>query len=550
MGAGGPQRASRRAELLALGLALVPFALCTWRFDWINDDAYITFSYARSLAEGHGFVHHPLAPPVEGFSELLFTLWMAAGLALGCAPEAFARASTIACATWLVAWVARVLAREVCVAPDTEQSSAALPRDGTRYGALAGASLALGCAAPLGVWATSGMGVAPFALAVFATYRWAQRMPDAPRRRDALRVALAASAAVLLRVDGAWWVAWLLAPPLVAAWRAQARGRARALLGAALGAATVWAALTAWRLATFGDWLPNTARAKLGFGARALGRGLDYVAHFALTLPGALILLACALAAAARCRDRRTRGALLGALSGVGAGVALAILVGGDFMAFGRFLVPTLPLLVVAAAMGLAAWEGPAPTPRRTGVVALCGVAAALTMALPGFGVEVTPTAWRAAHRFRFNPGNLGGEQPFLSELEQWRAMRLRAEEWSVTGRDLARLAPPNASFVAGAVGALGWFSRRRVFDRHGLLSPEVAALPPVSGLRSPGHDKFVGPEFFASQRPTYDEVGLWPESLLARHPYAGRAFVLGPSERAGFVLWVLPGPGFEEAHD
>jgi hypothetical protein len=173
------------------------------------------------------------------------------------------------------------------------------------------------------------------------------------------------------------------------------------------------------------------------------------------------------------------------------------------------------------------------------------GLVAGLGMLLPALEVPLTPTAWREAFRFRHNPGPTGVPQPFVSEPQQWRNMCLRAEEWGVTGRDLARLSPPDASCVAGAVGALGWFSGRRVFDRHGLLAREVARLPPSAELRSPGHDKFVDPEFFAPWRPTYDDVGLWPEQDLARHPRAGRAVVLGPSERAGFVLWVVPGPGF-----
>jgi hypothetical protein len=174
------------------------------------------------------------------------------------------------------------------------------------------------------------------------------------------------------------------------------------------------------------------------------------------------------------------------------------------------------------------------------------GLVAGLGMLLPAFDVPLTPSAWREAFRFRHNPGPTGLPQPFASEPEQWRNMCLRAEEWRVTGRDLARQSPPDASFVAGAVGALGWFSGRRVFDRHGLLAREVARLPPSAELRSPGHDKFVGPEFFAPWRPTYDDVGLWPASELERLPQADRAVVLGPSERDGFVLWAVPGPGFE----
>jgi hypothetical protein len=359
-------------------------------------------------------------------------------------------------------------------------------------------------------------------------------------------------------VDGAVWVAWLVGIVLVTTWLAGQRARARALAAAAAVSAAVFGLVTLWRVLTFGDWLPNTARAKLGFGARATERGLDYVVHFGLSFPGALVLLALALFAFARDRrrDAERRDPLTRlVLVGVAATVLHAVLAGGDFMAFGRFLLPALPLLVIGGGIGLMELGGRGLGPGRAEVapkgmqgVAVAqgqrvtlGLVAGLGMLLPALDVPLTPTAWRAAFRFRHNPGPTGVPQPFVSEPEQWRNMCLRAEEWGVVGRDLARWSPPDASFVAGAVGALGWFSERRVFDRHGLLARDVALLPPTPELRSPGHDKFVGADFFAPWRPTYDDVGLWSAQDLARHPYADRAVVLGPSERAGFVLWVIP---------
>ncbi len=40
------------------------------------DDAYITFRYARNLADGAGFVYNP-GQPVMGTSTPLYTLWLA-----------------------------------------------------------------------------------------------------------------------------------------------------------------------------------------------------------------------------------------------------------------------------------------------------------------------------------------------------------------------------------------------------------------------------------------------------------------------------------------
>src|SRR3954454_23338088 len=61
---------------------LVPHALL---FDFVNDDAYISFRYARNLAE-HGQLVFNLGERVEGFTNFLWTVLLAAGIKLGVDP--------------------------------------------------------------------------------------------------------------------------------------------------------------------------------------------------------------------------------------------------------------------------------------------------------------------------------------------------------------------------------------------------------------------------------------------------------------------------------
>jgi hypothetical protein len=71
-------------EWVAIGVPFIVFflhALVFW--SWIVDDAGISFAYARSLAQGYGLVAQPGSPPVEGFSNPLWTLLLAPLFAVG-----------------------------------------------------------------------------------------------------------------------------------------------------------------------------------------------------------------------------------------------------------------------------------------------------------------------------------------------------------------------------------------------------------------------------------------------------------------------------------
>ncbi len=66
-----------RRALLPFLIAAVPFVLLVLRFDWLCDDAFISFRFARNLAAGLGLLYNPGLAPVEGYSNLLWVLWLA-----------------------------------------------------------------------------------------------------------------------------------------------------------------------------------------------------------------------------------------------------------------------------------------------------------------------------------------------------------------------------------------------------------------------------------------------------------------------------------------
>jgi peptidoglycan/LPS O-acetylase OafA/YrhL len=59
------------------------FAIGGTRYFVLFEDAMISMRYARHLADGHGFVWNIGEPPIEGFTNLLWVLWMSVAHKLG-----------------------------------------------------------------------------------------------------------------------------------------------------------------------------------------------------------------------------------------------------------------------------------------------------------------------------------------------------------------------------------------------------------------------------------------------------------------------------------
>src|SRR6186713_1795038 len=93
--------------VVVAAVLLVPHALM---FDFVNDDAYISFRYAQNLAE-HGQLVFNLGERVEGYTNFLWTVLLGVLMKLGIAPELSARVLGTAFAAATLVVVARLAAR-------------------------------------------------------------------------------------------------------------------------------------------------------------------------------------------------------------------------------------------------------------------------------------------------------------------------------------------------------------------------------------------------------------------------------------------------------
>lgn len=517
---------SKRAFLLIFVGTAAVLAGFVWQFNFVSDDAYILFRYSKNFAAGLGLVYNPgTDPPVEGYSEFLWAVILGGVEKLG----------------WDIAVWSRLLSVVASFALLGSLLNFARLRLGLSTVGLLAAGAFFATLPTVGVWTTGGLSSSLFALSIFLCYEALFSNPDRP---NGWRAGIAGVATCLLRADGPFWIVVLLGVALVAFfWRRWARkpvevdaiaprdfwgafARAAALL------TVVGAIFIAWRLNTYGDYLPNTARAKVGMSALSLERGAKYVLHYWAILPATATALAFGLGLCALRLARRQSNAfdaLCTASLVAAATFCYSIVVGGDFMAMGRFFFPAAAFLALLFGVFVERLH-------RSSAFAgfSVGVLFLLTNAAPATDTYVAPKALREALWFRWS------SPAYESEYVFWFGMRERCREWSLVGKALALHTTPDQSLVLGPIGAVGYFSNLVILDLYGLTSSEVLqASKPATVRSTPGHDRLVDIDFFERFHPTYRSAYLsrpqTSEASLARLAKTQDYEVFPLSEADGF---------------
>lgn len=416
-----------------------------WQF--ICDDAYISFRYAYNLAE-HGALEYNLGERVEGYTNFLWVLALALGAWLGAPPEALA--------PWLTQLGALAGAAATVVLVRALRGA-----EGPWTAADLVPALLLAAAPEYVVWAHGGLetswaaALAVGAMAAAATGCW---------RAAGLLTALAG----LTRLDavlpiGVFFATWSIGQVLSGE-RERLPGRREAIVALALAAGPLLGHLL-WRGLYYGEWLPNTWAIKRHGRLLRETFGVAYVEAWANALR--LVWLA-PLALMLRPRHAPL---VLPAVAVLG----YAWSVGGDFMAYGRFVV-----VATALTAGLVGWLLADAGERllgRRGPVAAALAGAALAAVLGVLSHErwakdqATPTGW------------LDGRWEGVAAMDRFARERVHVGRW------LRAHVPGDTTITVGAAGALPYASRLRAVDVYGLVDPwprEVTVQPQARAR--PGH--------------------------------------------------------------
>lgn len=329
----------KRAGLLCLAIVGVPLLiafLCTALQEWHSffDDAFITFRYARNLADGYGITWNPGMPPTEGYTNFLLVVVLAPFIRLGLDPLAVSRLlgyiGVVGCAAVLF-WAARrdwgaslpvslMVAAVVLMAPNS------------RYVPLLGLETAV------------------YAFFLLLAFRAAIEAASHPTIPHAVRFSFILFVATLLRPE-----ALLLYPAMVLGWAWTARRtrhvRWKPQLVGFLALAALCAPYLVWKWLHFGALLPNPFYLKAA-GSTWSPLGTASVRKFAKSH---WLLLGLALASLLPRVRTQTRGRGEGRTANIiGFGLVAAYVL---FFAridtlmdqWGRFLFPLVPILAYLA---------------------------------------------------------------------------------------------------------------------------------------------------------------------------------------------------------
>jgi len=451
----------------------------------LTEDTFISLRYAHNLIRGYGLVFNP-GEYVEGYTNFLWTMFLAGGMLLGHSGEKVAFAGTAAAGFAALA-LTYLLGRRRLGAPPLF--------------AAAGAAL-LAVNGSFAAEAAAGLETLAFASFIIAGVYLALGEDERPRPGRFYWSSVALAAAAMTRPEGVLVFGVVSAFRLL--WPGPAtRGRRLGLaLRIAIPFLAVYGPYYGWRFRYYGYPLPNTFYAKVGLSWHTVGRGAKYVGYFVVLFSPVLTFLPFAGLAD---RQRRRDYALV--LTTAFGYLLYVIIVGGDYLGTHRFVIYVLPL-IAAGAGGAAArvWQSFA------GVRSLHWTAAA------GFILVVVAAAVASFYAYYLSQGKvLRGTYEFV-ELKLpcivLGALVITTLLWRWEFGPRALKTAAAASFfvlaVAGSAATLWWRPELQWEKDAWQYSKEMGLW--LKATSAPGDVLVIGPAGmipYYSDLVTYDTIGI-----------------------------------------
>jgi len=426
------------------------------------DDAFITFRYSDNLARGFGPVYNP-GERVEGITNFLWMALLTPPAAWGWNLFTTASVLGIIC-TFVCLIILAIWSRSVIDYPNRIW-----------------VPFLFAGSAPIAVWTTGGLETPLFALLVLAGVIQGFREED--KNRSGWWSGILFAFAAMTRPEGViFWAGFVLFRIVESVigkypWKRSDWQRIFGFLVLAIP-------FTIGRWLYYGDIVPNTFFVKTGRGLRSILGGARYTLEFMLVFGGGS-LIAISLLSLLDAVKRRWMSYCLG-LSAVFVFYVI-FMSGADWMAFFRYYVPIIPLMIIPITKGfelLRSWvtEGrltagkTIPSWITDGTFLSIGALIILLGLMPTYIVKA-----RDVKRY-------GGFDDYRGYLKA--ALYLKAH------------ATPDALIAVQNAGTIPYLTRLPTLDMSGLADKHIARSP-VKGSLKRRYDS----DYVLSREPDYVEV-------------------------------------------
>ena len=441
-----------------LGLALLAYLHEIQYFSFLTDDSFISFRYARNLAEGMGLVFNE-GEYVDGYSNFLWTILMSAFIKLGFSPLPVSKilGAVFGVATILSAWIFSKKRLG-----DTPSNTVA--------------ALILSILGPFTVWTTGGLETMMYTfLLTSAILSYTLEREGLVRKQVSQIFFILAS---LTRTEG---FAVFLA---VAGFRLIDNHFNRKQLFSVsdvkwfMPVLLVYTAYFLWHYHYYGYPMSNSAYAKIDVGERSIRKGIVYLEGFFRSFPWLLLgfIPAIKLFASKVKTGKTGESGHWITLASYTALVNLALIaaLGGDFMGMYRFLTPITPILALLVQSTIRLAYNSFRDSMRNRIIPNTAAIILLALILEG--------TFTASH------GVLEGRIT---------GMRDNALYWSRIGHFLGEHFDEDTSIGVYNAGAIPYYSRMRVLDTNGLCNRYIA----LNGVKIIGFAS-IDREYVVEQKP------------------------------------------------
>jgi hypothetical protein len=463
------------------------FLIHTFYLNVVAEDAFITFRFARNLANGHGIVWNIGEAPVEGYTNFLWLLLSAFLLRTGLDVMIYTQLFGILASLVTMSYVYRFGRKMFNLPP----GSALIP------------CLFLAASGPFNAWAGSGMETNLFGLFLLAGCYYFVGWAQFDSQKDIVKCFLMLFLATITRPEGFMIFGLLAVMGMMFTLLRSRRDRLQYIL-ALMVYVIPFLIYFFWRYSYFGFLLPNTFYAKTGGNFYQFLRGLKYSGlfafHFLLPLLPLYFTFVWENGFEVAGRFIKWRSFIPHLLThlNIYLGILVSmvytlyiIYVGGDYMAMYRFFVPILPFFYLLL--------GPI-TCHLLKRSTLLRYKRVLTNGLIVFAIgltflQSTPIESRLFRKPEFMHGTYQGIQ-----YERWHVAR-----YTVIGNFFRGYKHSDQESIAlGPIGVISFYSDMIIYSIFGIVDPQIAHKQ-ISGLGQglPGHEK-SDLFYVLSKRPTF----------------------------------------------